>query len=67
MQHRYRLRNSNIIHKTQNKALRIINFKEKAELSDPFFTNHKILKLQSIIALNKCLFIYQIYDNLPNY
>lgn len=42
-------RSSNIagmIQKTQNKALKIINLKEKAELSDLFYTNHKILKLQ---------------------
>ena len=42
-------RNSNIagmIQKTQNKALKIINLKEKAEPSHLFYTNHKILKLQ---------------------
>ena len=52
---------------TQNKALQIISFKDRTEPSDPFYANHKILKLQNIITLNNCLFIYnQIYDNLRN-
>ena len=48
---------------TQNKSLQIISFKEPAY---PLYANHKIVKLQNIIALNKCLFIYnQLCDNLP--
>ena len=46
------LGNSNIvdmIQKPQNKALRIICFKERA---DPLYTNHKILKLHTKISLH---------------
>ena len=56
-----------MVKRTQNKALRIISFKDRTEPSDPLYANHKILKLQNIITLNNCLFIYdQLYDNLPN-
>ena len=56
-----------MIKRTQNKALRRISFKDRTEPSDPLYANHKIFKLQNIIALNNCLFIYdQLYDNLPN-
>ena len=56
-----------MVKRTQNKALRIISFKDRTEPSDPLYANHKILKLQNIITLNNFLFIYdQLYDNLPN-
>ena len=56
-----------MIKRTQNKALRIISFKDRTEPSDPLYANHKILKLQNIITLNSCLFIDdQLCDNLPN-
>ena len=56
-----------MIKRTQNKALQIISFKDRTEPSDPLCANHKILKLQNIITLNNCLFIYdQLCDNLPN-
>ena len=40
------------------KSFRIISFKDRTEPSDPLYANHKILKLQNIIILNNCLFIY---------
>ena len=56
-----------MVKRTQNKALRIISFKDRIGPSDPLYTNHKILKLQNIITLNNCLFIYdQLCDNVPN-
>ena len=56
-----------MVKRTQNKALQIISFKDRTGPSDPFYANHKILKLQNIITLNNCLFIYnQICDNLRN-
>ena len=55
-----------MIEKTQNKTLRIINFREKEEPSDPLYTNHKTLKLQNIITLNDWLFICKLCDNFPN-
>ena len=58
---------ADMIKRTQNKALRIISFKERTEPSDPLYANHKILKLRNIITSNNCLFIYdQLCDNLPN-
>ena len=54
-----------MIKRTQNKALRKISFKDITEPSDPVYANHKILKLQYIIALSNCLFIYDhLCDNL---
>ena len=56
-----------MVEKTQNKALLIISFKDRAEPSDPFYANNKILKLQNIVTLNNCLFIYdQLCDSLLN-
>ena len=55
-----------MIKKTQNKALRIISFKDWTQPSVPFYANNKILKLKNIITLTNCLFIYdQLCDNLP--
>ena len=56
-----------MIKRIQNKALPIISFKDRTEPSVPLYVNDKILKLQNIITLNNCLFIYdQLCDNLPN-
>ena len=56
-----------MVKRTQNKALQIISFKDRTEPSDLCYANHNILKLQNIITLNNCLFIYnQLCDNLPN-
>ena len=56
-----------MVTRTQNKVLRIISFKDRTESSDLLYVNPKILKLQSIISWNNCLFIYdQLCDNLPN-
>ena len=56
-----------MVKRTQNKALQIISFKDRTEHSDLLYANHSILKLQNIITLNNCLFIYdQLCDNLPN-
>ena len=56
-----------MVKRTQNKALWITSFKDRTEPSDALYANHKILKLQNIITLKNCLFIYdQLCDNLPN-
>ena len=56
-----------MVKRTQNKALQIISFKDRTEPSDPLYAKDKILKLQNIITLSNCLFIYnQLCDNLPN-
>ena len=56
-----------MVKRTQNKAFRIISFKNRTEPSDPLYASHKILKLQNMITLNNCLFIYyQLCDKLPN-
>ena len=56
-----------MIKRTQNKAFWIISFKNRTEPSDPLYASHTILKLQNIITLDNCFFIYdQLCDNLPN-
>ena len=46
---------------------KIISFKDRTEPLDPLYANQKILRLQNIIILNNCLFIYdQVCHNLPN-
>ena len=56
-----------MVKRAQNKTLRIISFKDRTKPSDLLDANHKILKLQKIIALKNCLLIYdQLCDNLPN-
>ena len=59
-----------LIKRTQNKALQIISFKDRAEPSNSLYANHKILKLQkSLHWIVACLSIYifdQPCDNLPN-
>ena len=46
------------IGKSQNKALRLLNFKHSRESSDPLYKEMKILKLEDVILLNNCLFIF---------
>ena len=44
-----------------------MSFKDRIEPSDPLYANLKILKLQNIITLSNCLFIYDhLCDNLQN-
>ena len=51
---------------TQNKALRIINFKGRLENADELYKNSRIFKLQDIIKIDNCLFVYdQLKGNLP--
>ena len=53
-----------LIKRTQNKALQIISFKDRAEPSNSLYANHKILKLQkSLHWIVACLSIY-IFDQL---
>ena len=53
-------------HNTQNKALRIINFKQSMEPSEPLYQKLKINKLKNNI-LNNCLFIFdKLTNNLPD-
>ena len=42
----------------QNKALRIISFKDKHTNSDPLYKEHKILKLADLITLNNITFVH---------
>ena len=52
-----------MIQSAQNKALRIINFKESMEPSEPLYQKRKISKLKNNIILNNCLFVF---DRLIN-
>ena len=56
-----------MIQTTQNKALRIINFKQSMEPSEPLYQKLNINKLKNKIILNNCLFIFdKLTNNLPD-
>ena len=62
------LNNQNIdtIKKTQNKALRIINFKGPLESATPLYKNSKVFKLEDTIKIDNCMFVFdQLKGNLP--
>ena len=46
-----------MVQRAQNKALRIINFKEERHPSAPLYTETKILNLTNIITLNNCMLV----------
>ena len=52
----------------QNKALKIINFKQSIEPSEPLYQKLlKINKLKNNIILNNCLFLFdKLTNNLPD-
>ena len=47
-----------MVQRAQNKALRIINFKEERHPSAPLYTETKILNLTNIITLNNCMLVF---------
>ena len=56
-----------MIQSAQNKALRIINFKQSMEPSEPLYQKLKINKLKNNIMLNNCLFVFdKLANNLPD-
>ena len=56
-----------MIQTTQNKALRIINFKRSMEPSGPLYQKLKINKLKNNIILNNCQFIFdKLTSSLPD-
>ena len=51
----------------QNKALRIINFKQSMELTEPLYQKLQINKLKDNIIWNNCLFVFdKLTNNLPD-
>ena len=55
-----------MVQRAQNKALRIINFKEERHPSEPLFTEMKILNLTSIITVNNCMLVFDhLNSSLP--
>ena len=51
----------------QNKALRIINFKQFMEPSEPLYNQLKIHSLKNGIILNNCMFVFdKLANNLPD-
>lgn len=51
----------------QNKALRIINFKDFREHANPLYKNDRILKFSDQILFNNCLFIFdELSGKLPS-
>ena len=56
-----------MIQSTQNKALRIIHFKQSMEPPEPLYQKLKTNKLKNNIILNNCLFIFdKLTNNLPD-
>ena len=55
-----------LVQRAQNKALRIINFKEERHPSEPLFTETKILNLTNVITLNNCMLVFDhLNSSLP--
>ena len=55
-----------MVQRAQNKALRIINFKEERHPSAPLYTETKILNLTNIITLNNCMLVFDhLNSSLP--
>ena len=55
------------IEKSQEKAIRIISFKDRSEASNSLFKKTKIMKMKDILTYNNCPFVHdQINKNLLN-
>ena len=55
------------IEKSQNKVLRLLNFKHFMESSNPIYKEMRILKLEDVVLQNNCLFVYnQLQKSLSN-
>ena len=55
-----------MVQRAQNKALRIINFKEERHPSAPLYTETKILNLTNIIIYNFCMLVFdRLNSSLP--
>ena len=55
------------IKKSQDKGIRIINFKSKNDPSNPLYKSMKILKLNDEILFNNCMFVLKIIrSDQPN-
>ena len=55
-----------MVQRAQNKALRIINFKEERHPSAPLYTETKILNLTNIITLNNYMLVFDhLNSSLP--
>ena len=57
----------NMIQCAQNKALRIISFKQFIEASEPLYNQLKINSLKNNIILNNCRFVFdKLANDLPD-
>ena len=55
------------IEKIEEKASRIISFKDRTEATNPLMKKLKIMKMKDILTYNNCLFVHdQINEKLPN-
>ena len=52
-----------MVQRAQNKALRIINFKEEIHPSAPPYSETKILNFTSITTLNNCMLVFNHLNN----
>ena len=53
------------VNKIQNKALKIIHFKNIRDQSNPLYNQSKILKLRDHVAIENCLFVHKQQKGLP--
>ena len=64
------VKQSKKLKKTQEKAIRMINFKDRTEATNPLFTKIKIMKVKNILIEHSkifCLFVHdQINEKSPN-
>ena len=54
---------NNKISLLQNRALRIINFKDFRADANPLYKDTNVLKLQSLVSVNNCLFVHDYLTN----
>ena len=48
-----------LIGKSENKALRLLNFKHFMESINPIYEEMQIFKLEDVLLQNNCLFVYE--------
>ncbi len=60
------IHNNNIL-RLQNKAMKILNFANYRDDSDPHYVKNKIIKINDYVQLQNCLFVYDfLKETLPD-
>ena len=53
----------NNISRLQNRAMRIINLEKFDGKSDPLYKRNKMLKLEDLLKIQKCIFVHDYQNN----